>query len=128
MEPKKPRILIIEDEDPMFEALANKFNNVGFETLGARDGEEGYKIAMEEKPDIVLLDIIMPKIDGMTLMKKIREDKKWGSVVPIIMLTNLSDPDSVSEATKYGVFDFLVKTDWRLDDVVSLAKEKLGMK
>lgn len=128
MEPKKPRILIIEDEEPMFEALADKFNNVGLETLGARDGEEGYKMAMEEKPDLVLLDIIMPKIDGMTLMKKIREDKKWGSVVPIIMLTNLSDPDSVSEATKYGVFDFLVKTDWRLDDVVSLAKEKLGMK
>jgi len=124
---KKAKILLIEDEKPMLEALIDKFNAEDFEVSGASDGEEGYSKALDEKPDVILLDIIMPKIDGMTLMKKIREDKKWGKEVPIIMLTNLSDPDSVSEATKYGVFDFLVKTDWRLDDVVGLVKQKLGI-
>ena len=123
----KKRIIIIEDEKPMLEALVNKFKNEGFETLQASDGAEGLEMSLKEKPDLLLLDIIMPKIDGMTLMKKVREDKKWGKNVPIIMLTNLSDPESVSEATKYGVFDFLVKTDWRLDDVVKLAKERLKM-
>jgi len=127
MAEKKAKILIIEDEKPMLDALVDKFNAEDFEVSGASDGEEGYKKALDEKPDVVLLDIIMPKIDGMTLMKKIRDDKKWGKEVPIIMLTNLSDPDSVSEATKYGVFDFLVKTDWRLDDVVGLVKQKLGI-
>jgi len=58
-------------------------------------------------------------------LKKIRGDVKWGGSVPIIMLTNLSDPTNVSEAARYQVYDFLVKTDWRLDDVVKLADEKI---
>ena len=63
----------------------------------------------------------------MGLLKKIREDERWGKSVPIIMLTNLSDADNVSEAAKHGVYDFLVKTDWRLEDVVDLVKKKTGV-
>ena len=122
---KQKTILIVEDEEPMLEALINIFKKEGIELLQARDGEEGLNLAMKEKPDLVLLDIIMPKIDGMTVMKKIRENKRWGKNVPIIMLTNLSDPDSVSEAAKYQVYDFLVKTDWKLDEVVKFVMGKL---
>lgn len=111
----------------MLKALASKFKNENFTVFTSGDGEEGLALALKEHPHIILLDIIMPKIDGITVMKKIREQKRWGKEVPIIMLTNLSDPESVSEAANYGVYDFLVKTDWRLDDVVKLIKEKLSL-
>ncbi|MEA3398189.1 MAG: response regulator [Patescibacteria group bacterium] len=123
----KKTILIVDDEAPMLEALSSKFKNKGFKTIEAADGEEGLAAALSNRPDLILLDIIMPKIDGMTVMKKIREDKKWGQDVPIIMLTNLDDPESVSEAASYKVFDFLVKTDWRLEDIAKLVEDKLDI-
>lgn len=111
----------------MIVPLTDKLKNQGFKVINASDGEEGVKKALDEHPDLVVLDIIMPKMDGMTAMEKIREDKDWGKDVPIVMLTNLSDPEKISEAAKYNVFDFLVKTDWRLDDVVDFIKQKLEM-
>lgn len=119
------KILIVEDEVAMLHALAEKFKKEGFEVFTASDGEEGLKVALAKKPDLLMADIIMPKADGIMLMKNVREDEKWGADVPIIMLTNLSDPENVSEAARYKVYDFLVKTDWRLDDVVKLVKERL---
>ncbi len=121
------KILIVEDEDAMRQALSAKFKNSGFEVLTAPDGEVGYAMAIKEKPDLLMLDILMPKMDGVSLVKKIREDSSWGKEVPIIMLTNLNDPDSVSEVASFGVFDFLVKTDWRLDEVVGLVRKKLNL-
>lgn len=123
----KKIILIVEDEELMLTPLSDKFTNEGFEVIKAVDGEEGLTKALELKPDLVILDIMMPKMDGMTVMKKLREDEKWGKDAPIVMLTNLSDPDNVSEAAKYNVFDFLVKTDWKLDDIVDFVKQKLDL-
>ncbi len=120
-------ILIVEDETAMRQALGDKFKNSGFNVFTAPDGEEGLAVATKEKPDLVMLDILMPKMDGITLTKNLREGSSWGKEVPIVMLTNLTDPDSVSDVASYGVFDFLVKTDWRLDDVVALVKKKLNM-
>ncbi len=121
------KILFVEDEIAMLNALESKFKQEGFEVFTASDGEEGVKLALKEKPDLLMLDIIMPKLDGLGVIKKIRENAKWGKDVPIIMLTNLSDPEHVSEAAKYGVYDFLVKTDWRLDEVVQMVRTKLGI-
>ncbi len=121
------KILVVEDEIAMQKALVDKLARNGFRTVTADDGETGLKTALNEHPDLIIIDIIMPKIDGISMVKKLREDTKWGANVPVIMLTNLSDPDSVSEVAEYGVFDFLVKTDWKLDDVVALVKEKLGI-
>ena len=121
------KILIVEDEVAMRQALVEKFKHNDFLVLSASDGEEGLGLANKEKPDLIMLDILMPKMDGISLTKNIREGSSWGKEVPIIMLTNLNDPDSVSEVASFGVFDFLVKTDWKLDDVVSLVKKKLGM-
>lgn len=126
MSKHKKTILVVEDEIAMARAICQKLRNAGFNVLEAHDGEEGLKIALSECPDLVVLDIIMPKLDGMGFLRKAREDEKWGVNVPIIMLTNLSDADNVSEAAKYKVYDFLVKTDWRLDDVVNLIKDKLS--
>lgn len=123
----KKTILIAEDEDVMLRALSKKFTSECFNVLEAKDGEEALSIALDKKPDLIILDIIMPKMDGIDVMKKIRGSRRWGSEVPIIMLTNLSDADSVSEVAKFGVYDFLVKTDWRLDDMVGLVRNKLNL-
>ena len=119
-------ILVVEDEEAMLEALSSKLEKKNYKVFRASDGEAGYNLAMQEKPDLLILDIIMPKIDGMELMQKIREDSGWGADVPIIMLTNVTDPENVSTAANLRVYDFLVKTDWRLDDVVSLVENKIG--
>lgn len=125
--PIDKKILIVEDEIAMLKAMAEKFEKAGFTVFTAGDGEEGLETAESEHPNLILLDIIMPKLDGLSVLKKLRQSGKWGEEVPVIMLTNLNDPESVSEAALYNVFDFLVKTDWRLDDVVHLAKSKLGI-
>ena len=124
---KDKTILIAEDEAPMLEALADKFKKAGFNVLTAADGQAAFDLAAKAHPDIMLLDIVMPKIDGIGLLKKIRLESRWGEEVPVVMLTNLSDPQSVSDAANYNVFDFLVKTDWRLDDVLELVNNKLKL-
>lgn len=119
------KILVAEDEQAMLKALTKKIEIAGYDVLSAQDGEEALDLAMSNQPDLIILDILMPKIDGLSVMKKIRDDEKWGRYVPIIMLTNLSDSASMEEANQLNV-DFLVKTDWRLDDIVAMIGNKLS--
>lgn len=127
MEKNNKTILIVEDEEASLKVLSTKFNHEGFNVLEARDGEEGLIIAIKEKPDIILLDIIMPKMDGMTFLKELRKDS-WGKNIPVIILTNLSDDKNIAEAMEGGVYDFLVKSSWETADIVKRAKERLGLK
>jgi DNA-binding response OmpR family regulator len=122
---EKKTILIADDEVAMLKALVDKFKKSGFEVIQAGDGEEAYEKALAQKPDLVMLDILMPKFDGITIMKKIRLDQEWGARVPIIILTNLSDHESMMDAAENCAF-FLVKIDWNLDDIVKLANNKLA--
>jgi len=121
-------ILVVEDEVAMLQALSTKLKLEGFKVFKAENGEKGFEIALKEHPDLIMLDILMPKMDGIEVLKKIRDDQSWGAEALIIMLSNLSDADSVSKVAQYGVYDFLVKTDWRLDDVLKFVKNKLGIK
>lgn len=118
------KILIAEDERPMLRALTDTFENEGFNVFGAEDGEEGLKIAFKEHPDVILIDLLMPKMDGMTMLKKIREDE-WGKDVPVIILTNLSDVDKIAETVENGISHYLVKTDWSLEEIVKKVKKLL---
>jgi len=118
------KILIVEDETPLRGALVSKFTRENFTVLEAKDGMEGLEVAKKDHPDLILLDIIMPKIDGLSMLHILREDE-WGKSVPVILLTNLSDAEKVSQATKEGVYDYLVKSDWHIDDVVKKVREKL---
>ena len=120
------RVLIVEDEPPELRALVDKFSREGFEALEAKNGEEGLNLALETHPDLILLDIVMPKMDGLTMLKKLREDE-WGRGVPVIVLTNLSDGDKARDAIYHGVYDYLVKADWKLEDVIKKVKEWLSM-
>lgn len=122
--PKK--ILVIEDEAPLSDVLIDKLTSERFSVSGAKNGEEGLELALKEHPDLILLDIIMPVMDGMTMLYELRKDP-WGNSVPVILLTNLSDAERVAEALRLKVYDFLVKSDWKLEDLVTKVKEKLGI-
>lgn len=120
------KILVVEDEISLLQALILKLKKEGFHVLSARNGQEGLEVAGKEHPDLILLDIIMPVMDGMTMLKKLREDPR-GKDVPIIILTNLTGSDKVADALENESFDYLVKSDWKLEDVVKKVREKLRL-
>jgi len=122
---KEKTILIVDDERSLREAIVEKFSREGFKVVEAKNGEEGIKVAFSEKPDIILLDIIMPVMDGMSMLKKLREDA-WGKDVKVIMLTNLSDTEKIAEAVAQGSFGYFVKADWKIEDLVTKVREQLG--
>src|SRR3989338_5449825 len=119
------KILIVEDEISLLKALEEKFIYEGFDVLKARNGEDGLRLAVDAKPDVILLDIIMPKMDGITMIKELRKNE-WGRTAKIILLTNLSSPETVTEAIQQNVFDYLVKTNWKLESIVIKVKTILG--
>lgn len=127
MENSSHKILIVEDDITLLRLLAVKFDEKGFTVLEAKNGEEGLNLAIIEHPDIILLDIVMPVMDGMSMLTELRKDS-WGKNADVIILSNLSDAGRVSEALKNQVYDFLVKTDWTLEDLVKKVKEKLPAK
>lgn len=118
-------ILIVEDEKSLIDTLNKKFHLEGFKVLLAMDGEQGLERALSEHPDLILLDIIMPKMDGMTMLKELRKDQ-WGKDVPVIILTNLTNAEDVTKAMESGVYNFLVKSDWTLGDLVTQVRNKLN--
>ena len=119
-------ILVVDDEDFFRNSLVDKLKQNGFSTLEAKDGEESIEIALKEHPDLILLDIIMPKTDGMTVMRKLREDS-WGANVPIILLTQLEPDDKMlQEIVESKPTYYLVKSKFRFDEVVERVKERLA--
>jgi CheY-like chemotaxis protein len=127
MENAQKKILIVEDEASILKALIDKFQREKFTTFQAKNGVEALEIASAKKPDVILLDIIMPEMDGLEALKKIRK-AEWGKDIPVLMLTNLSDMEKISEAVQIGISGYLVKSDWKLEDVVEKVKEKLSEK
>ncbi len=117
------KILIVEDDIILLSTLADNFTKEGFEIIKAEDGEEGLASALNVKPDLILLDILLPKMDGITLLKKLRQDA-WGKNVLVIILTNLNSPPQITEAVRWAT-DYLVKSDWKIEDVIKRVKEKL---
>lgn len=126
MTDKQPVILIVDDEEPLRRALGDKFEHAGFRVLPAENGKQALQLATAEHPDLVLLDIVMPRLDGIAVLKQLRADEQTKHI-PIILLTNLADNYKLMEATAAGVFDYLIKSDWKLEDVVKKVKEKLHL-
>lgn len=120
------KVLIVEDEAPLRNAVSDILSFEGFQVFQAKNGQEGLDIALTEHPDLILLDLMMPVMDGLTMLEKLREDKEWGKSASVILLTNINDPDKVAQATEAGSYDFLVKSDWNIEDVVRKIKTRLG--
>ncbi len=125
---QKIKVLIAEDDHSLARVISEKFIQEGFEVFNAYNGIECVEVALKENPDIVLLDIIMPKLDGLRALKEIRKDENWGKKVPVIVLSNLSSADEVQRASEDGVYDYLVKSDWKLEEVVERVKARLEIK
>lgn len=120
----KKKILIIDDDESLNTVLIDKLNISGFETEKALDGEEGLRKALDFRPDIILLDLMMPKMDGIEVLKELRKDD-WGKKVKVFVLTALEQADYMAEAIEYNIFGYFVKTNQSLDEIVSRIKEAL---
>jgi two-component system, OmpR family, alkaline phosphatase synthesis response regulator PhoP len=119
------KILIAEDEKAIRDILDAKLRNEGYTTMTCVDGEECLRIAEENKPDLILLDIIMPKKDGLETLKEFTSTE-WGKNIPIIILSNKSDYSTQHQAWDYGVKVYLIKAETSLEDVVKRIKEIVG--
>ena len=118
----KKKILVIEDEATLQKALNDVLSQEGYNVLSALDGMSGLDLALKENPDLILLDIILPKMDGFEVLKKLKEKN---SQIPIIILTNLSDIDDIQKALDLGATTYLVKADFHLDDVLKKIKKTI---
>lgn len=127
MDEKKAKILIVEDEEILLTALSEELNQEGFEVSGAKDGIEGVEKAVSEKPDLILLDLVMPRLDGIGALKQMKENTQTKEI-PVVILTNLSDYDKVSDALSLGALDYLVKANYRLEELVTKIKTVLERK
>jgi DNA-binding response OmpR family regulator len=121
----KKKILIVEDEHTLSDVLFDKFTKENFEVLVARDGQEGLNLALLSHPDCILLDIVMPIMDGVSMLRELRKDS-WGQKAKVFMLTNLSSIEHEKDTFAQGATEYLIKTDWKLEDVVKKVKETTG--
>jgi len=124
MESLRKKILIVEDDNSLRKALVEKLEREKFAVCEAENGEGGLEVAFREHPDLILLDIVMPRMDGLTMLSRLRKDAR-GKRVKVIMLTNLSDGESVMKSLNEAAFDYLVKADWKLEDIVKKIRERL---
>lgn len=125
MNEKKKKILIVEDEVSMHNSLKEFLAGEGFAIADAFDGEEAIAKAAEEVPDLILLDIILPKKDGYEVLDSLKGDPKTKGI-PVILLTNLESPEDIQRAFDKGAMTYLVKSDYELEDVAGKIRETLS--
>ena len=119
------RILFVEDESALQKTFSDLLTGEGYEVICALNGEEGLKMAKEEKPDLILLDLILPKMHGFEVLKRIKMDDAIKEI-PVIILTNLESMKDVDRAIELGARTYLVKTQYSLDEVLEKIKRVLG--
>ncbi|MEY4723149.1 MAG: hypothetical protein RLZZ324_662 [Candidatus Parcubacteria bacterium] len=126
MEGKKTKVLIVDDDAFLSGIYATKLDMEGFEVVSARDGEEGVKTALKELPDLILMDVLMPKVDGFEALKKIKADPTTAKI-PVIMLTNLGQKEDVEKGLSEGAADYLIKAHFVPAEAVAKIKKVLGI-
>jgi DNA-binding response OmpR family regulator len=122
----KKTLLIVEDDVALRSVLVEKLTDEKFEVLQAQDGEVGLATALEKHPDLILLDIFMPRMDGITMLSRLRAADAWGKHVSVIVLTNSTDAQTIATVSGFGATDFLIKSEWSLEALVARIRERLG--
>ncbi len=117
-------ILIVEDDKFLRELIVRKLRKENFNITEAIDGEEGIKKIKEEKPDLVLLDLILPGIDGFEVLSKMKEDMSLAQI-PVIILSNLGQKDDVERGLKLGAVDYLIKAHFTPGEIIEKVKGAL---
>ena len=113
----KKKILLVEDDSFMMKILAEKLSRGGFEIQTADDGEECLKKLETYKPDIILLDIIMPRIDGYEVLHRLKESSVWRDI-PVIALSNLGQKEEIDHALELGAKAFMVKANFTTGEII----------
>lgn len=117
-------ILFIEDESALQKTFSDTLSQEGYEIISALDGEIGLRLAKEKKPDLILLDIILPKINGFEVLKELKANPKTKDI-PVIVLTNLEGMDDIDKAIELGATTYLIKAQYSLEEVVEKIKKVL---
>ncbi|MDD5567214.1 MAG: response regulator [Patescibacteria group bacterium] len=121
---RKKRILLIEDDSFLSGMYIAKLTIENFEVLLASDGQEGIELAKKSKPDLILLDLLLPKVDGYTVLKTIKKNRALATI-PVILLTNLTQKENIEKAMKYQIEDYLIKAHFMPSEVIEKVKRIL---
>ena len=127
MQPEKIKILLIEDDYFLSGIYLKKFELEGFEIIAARNGDEGLSFAKSKKPDIILLDILLPRQDGFNVLKGLKEDSATKSI-PVLIISNLSEEENIRKAFGLGAVDYLIKSNFLPSEVIDKVKKALTKK
>ena len=126
MEEGRKHILMVEDDETLSKALGDALREAGFEVSLASDGEMGLAFAKKSPPDLMILDLTLPKLDGTELLRRARAENAL-KTTPTIILTNRDDVESLSQTLESGPVDFLIKHEQRLEQIIALVKKRLNM-
>jgi DNA-binding response OmpR family regulator len=116
------KILIIEDDKFLRELISQKLIKEGYDIIEAADGEKGIKSASEDKPDLVLLDLILPGIDGFEVLARLKQSS---SGLPVVILSNLGAKDDIDRGLKMGAEDYLIKAHFTPTEIIDKVKNNL---
>jgi CheY-like chemotaxis protein len=124
MENKKRKVLVIDDDENLRLVLTDKLVASDFEVVVAANGKEGLEKALELHPDAILLDILMPVMDGWEMLGNLRKDK-WGKDAKVIMLTGVEDAEAVAKAVQGGSFVYILKTKLNINEIADQVRSML---
>jgi len=127
MAKKKKKMLIIEDESLILKALSEGFQRRGFDVIKAEDGEEGIEKIAKEKPDLILLDLILPKMSGQEVLQDMKKKKQLDKI-PVVVLTNVSDGSVLKECMSLGAKEYIIKANFSFDDMEATIKQAIEAK
>jgi len=119
------KVLIIEDEEILLDLLQKKLIKEGYKVSTSRNGEEGLKTMKETKPDLILLDIVMPKMGGFEVMEEMRKDRELNKI-PVIIISNSGQPVELDKAKKLGAKDWLIKAEFDPQEVIDKVVKQIG--
>ncbi len=119
-------VLLVEDDTFLANIYKTKFEMEGFRVSVAENGEAGLDDAKKKKPDIILLDVLLPKMDGFTVLKHLKNDSETGAI-PVILLTNLGQKDDVEKGLELGAVDYLIKAHFKPSETVGKVKKALNI-
>lgn len=119
------KILFIEDESALQRAATQVLNEEGYRVYSALDGQTGIDLAKKERPDLILLDLVLPKKDGFEVLEELKKDPETAKI-PVMILSNLEGSADIERAIELGATTYLVKTNYRLEEVVEKLKQVVG--
>ena len=119
------KILLVEDEKILSAMYQDKFTEAGFEVSATFEAKEGLKLAKKEKPDLIVLDILLPRENGVYFLTELRKDLEISSI-PVVVFSNYDDPETKKKSIQLGAKEYLIKTNYTPSEVVAKVKQLLS--